>query len=303
MLARILTGITRVPEHILEDGLLETAPVSLKSCRGSLSDDLHRGQSILSDGAAGREYANAVWRRQESVSSSSSARPTTKAPLRKDTTHRMCGLATSSRTIRDCSETKLFDHDEFIQSPKNDRSCPRLIQIAWARSPSRIAASISGCASVPIVGLTPSFKPTCQTKSEFLVTIILTLWNSNGFWYSSVYYCFPKGSLQFCQVYLRYHQVIPCNVIFEIDDSAIIEIDSPARTWTKQTYRKQDGHFAVAFGQDWICLIKPDQTMRVDGVWVEFFTYTRRGTGEYMHLSYNAWVSQKQLGDWLLFTL
>ena len=96
----------------------------------------------------------------------------------KDTTHRMCGLATSSRTIRDCSETKLFDHDEFIQSPKNDRSCPRLIQIAWARSPSRIAASISGCASVPIVGLTPSFKPTCRTKSEYLVTIILTLWNS-----------------------------------------------------------------------------------------------------------------------------
>ena len=178
MLARILTGITRVPEHILEDGLLETAPVSLKSCRGSLSDDLHRGQSILSDGAAGREYANAVWRRQESVSSSSSARPTTKASLRKDTTHRMCGLATSSRTIRDCSETKLFDHDEFIQSPKNDRSCPRLIQIAWARSPSRIAASISECAFDPIVGLTPSFKPTCRTKSEFLVTIILTLWNS-----------------------------------------------------------------------------------------------------------------------------
>ena len=94
-------------------------------------------------------------------------------------------------------------------------------------------------------------------------------------------------------------------MIFEIDDSAIIEIDSPARTWTEQTYRKQDGHFAVAFGQcfgqNWIYLTKPDPTMRVDGVWVEIFTYMRRGTGEYMHLSYNAWASQRQLEDYDYF--
>ena len=94
-------------------------------------------------------------------------------------------------------------------------------------------------------------------------------------------------------------------MIFEIDDSAIIEIDSPARTWTKQTYRKQDGHFAVAFGQcfgqNWIYLTKPDPTMRVDGVWVEIFTYMRIGTGEYMHLSYNAWASQRQLEDYDYF--
>ena len=84
-----------------------------------------------------------------------------------------------------------------------------------------------------------------------------------------------ENFIQFCQVYLRY-QDIPCNVTFEIDDSAIIENGftcselqltgteftlTVTDTFRIQTYfeRQDNGRFVVVFGQcfgqDWIYLI------------------------------------------------
>ena len=103
----------------------------------------------------------------------------------------------------------------------------------------------------------------CRSEYGVPVTINLAMWNSNYYRYSQVSSHMRKDSLQFRQVYLRY-QDVPCNVIFEIDDSAITEngfssdpseLTDNTLTLTDvnplyvKTYSQGDSRFAVAFGQ------------------------------------------------------
>ena len=117
------------------------------------------------------------------------------------------------------------------------------------------------------------------------MTINLAMWNSNYYRYSQVS-SHRKDSLQFRQVYLRY-QDVPCNVIFEIDDSAITEngfssdpseLTDNTLTLTDvnplyvKTYSQGDSRFAVAFGQcfglDWVHLIdNPPDRFSVANKW------------------------------------
>ncbi|KIM51475.1 hypothetical protein SCLCIDRAFT_1224488, partial [Scleroderma citrinum Foug A] len=53
---------------------------------GGSSDDKSRGPSLFADGSAGREYADAIWRREESISPSSAGDHTTKESLHGFTT-------------------------------------------------------------------------------------------------------------------------------------------------------------------------------------------------------------------------
>ena len=64
---------------------------------GGSSDDKSRGPSLFADGSAGREYADAIWRREESISPSSAGDHTTKESLHGFTTS---GPAVFSRMTR-----------------------------------------------------------------------------------------------------------------------------------------------------------------------------------------------------------
>ncbi|KIM60630.1 hypothetical protein SCLCIDRAFT_937894 [Scleroderma citrinum Foug A] len=67
-LSPIVEDITRVPQHILKEGLSSNRPCDVMGCRSD--DDSSGGQGLFSDGSAGREYADAVWGREEGFSPS-----------------------------------------------------------------------------------------------------------------------------------------------------------------------------------------------------------------------------------------
>ena len=69
-LAPTLAAITGVSEHILIHGLGGNRPCVAQVMGSPPEDDASGGQSLFADGTAGREYADVVWRGEESVSPS-----------------------------------------------------------------------------------------------------------------------------------------------------------------------------------------------------------------------------------------
>ena len=293
MLARTLTRITGVPEHILKEGFLGNRPCVAQimswAARRTTTRVEDRAYSLMGllDVNMPMLYGEgkkASYRLQLEIIRSSNDQSI--FAWGHDSLHVRCGsvLADDPRFFEHCSEVELMDHEEFIECLKRD------IPIEQSAS---IDQDCFGTFPITNRGIhiwmflrhyhdsdsvfrayLPCLKDGCKEP----LTIDLTLWTSNYYRHSSVDGS-PKGdSLQLRRIYLRY-QDMPCNVSFEIDDSAITEngfaccntypskLTESTLTLTDanplcvKTYSERQGNsrFAVAFGQcfglDWVHLI------------------------------------------------
>ena len=175
-----------------------------------------------------------------------------------------------------CSDMELMEHDEFIGCLKHDIPVKEL---------SSIKQDHFGTFSITNRGIKirmllrpypdsntvfQAYLP-CHVKSGAPVSIDLALWNSNYYLYPQEFFSHPQNPLplQFCQVYLRYQDTCP-DVTFKVDDSAVIEKGysskltedtltlTGANPFCVRTYSNEQGNsrFAVVFGQflgwDWV---------------------------------------------------
>ena len=291
-LARTLTEITRVPEHILKEGLPGNRPCVAQI----MSWATYRTTSRVEDRAYSLmglldvnmpmlygEGRKAFHRLQLEIIRTSNDQSIFAWG------HNVCDMPINVRTgsvladdpncFSECTGMELLDHDEFIDYLKR--------VIPQAELP-LIDHDCSGVFPITNRGIHiwMLLRPYHDSESVFKAylpcrnfgkpaTIDLALKNSNFYRYSWSFHPLLENFLQFRQVYLRY-QEISCNVTFEIDDRAITESrftcsEFPLResestltttdTFRVRTYseRKGNGRFAVAFGhyfgQDWIHLI------------------------------------------------
>ena len=290
-LARTLEDITKVPVHILTEGLFGNRPCIAQimswAARRKTTRVEDRAYSLMGllDVNMPMLYGEgkkAFHRLQLEIIRSSNDKSIFSWGWFEDV-RSGCILADDPSFFNSCSHLELLDYNEFIDTlkrsvpnvelPSIDPDCfgtfpvtNRGIHMWMVLRPYRDSDSI-------FVAFLP-----CRNEFGSLATIGLASWDSNCYRYPEVPATHLEGSLQFRQVYLRY-QDIPCNVTFEIDDSAITENgfirsevspsehsgNMPTLTSTSplciRTYseRRGNGRFAVAFGQcfghDWIHMI------------------------------------------------
>ena len=286
VLARTLTHITQVPEHILQEGLAGNRPCVAQI----MSWAANRATTRLEDRAYSLmglldvnmpmlhgEGRKAFHRLQLEIIRTSNDQSIF-AWQRNVRTGGI--LADDPSFFRNCSEMELVDHDKFIDFLKAYFPQVKLPLI----DPERFGTFPITNRGIHIWMLLRPFRDSDSVFRAFLpchdgwrkmVSIDLALWDSNYYRYSELDRSLLEDSPQFRQVYLRY-QEMPCNVTFEIDDSAITENGfacsavypeeltgntltlTPARPLCIRTYSERQGNsrFAVAFGQffgqDWI---------------------------------------------------
>ena len=285
-LASTLTNITRVPEYILKEGLAGNRPCVAQI----MSWAAYRKTSRVEDRAyslmglldvnmpmlygEGRKAFHRLQLEIIRTSNDQSIFAWGAVNVRIGSV-----LADDPNSFWACSDMELLDHDEFIDAlkrvipqaalPSIDHDCSDVFPITnrgihnWMLlQPYHDSESVF-----------KAYLPCCNFGKP--ATIDLALRNSNFYRYSWTFDTPLENFLQFRQIYLRY-QDIPCNVTFEIDDSAITENGftcselpwmenkstlTATDTFRVRTYseRQGNGRFAVAFGhyfgQDWIHLI------------------------------------------------
>ena len=284
-LATTLTKITRVPEHILENGLNDNRPCVAQI----MSWAANRTTTRVEDRAYSLmglldvnmpmlygEGKKAFHRLQLETIRSSNDQSIFAWGQRSSSVRIGSILADDPSFFEDCSGMVLMDHDEFIEefpelsSTSTDHLgvftiTNRGIQIWMLLYPYPDSNSIFRV-----------FLP-CWNEDGSFVTIDLVLQNFSHYRYSNVWEA-DLGDPQFRQVYLRYQDTPNNAVTFEIDDSGIIEngfirshVDpetlmgnpftlTAANPLCIKTYfeGRDNGHFKAIFGQyfglDWVHL-------------------------------------------------
>ena len=288
-LAPTLTRITRVPEHILKEGLFGNRPcvaqiMSWAANRRTtrVEDEAYSLMGLLDVNMPMLygEGKKAFHRLQLEIIRTSNDQSIFAWA------HNTAGVRTGSiladnpDSFWHCSEMELLDHDEFIRFVRKDVrkvKLPAIDEDHFGVFPITNRGIQIWMLLRPYSGSDSVFRAylPCRGESGYLVTINLALWKSNYYRYSRVY-ASPSDSLQFRQVYLRYEDM-PCNVTFEIDDSAITEngftrfdahpSELPGNTLTPtnplciKNYLETRGNrrfsaaFGQCFGQDWVHLV------------------------------------------------
>ena len=185
-------------------------------------------------------------------------------------------LADDPSFFQDCSGIELIDQDEFTRFATN-QTWSSFDQDSFGVFPTTNRGIHNWMLLSPFHcsdSLVRAYLP-CRSPLQPVVTIDLTLWKS------TYYRCLGRAGMglrnnsEFRQVYLNY-QDRPCNITFEVDDSAITENEFTRADATEGTgtltltaanpYRiriynekRGSGRFAVIFGQwfglDWMRLV------------------------------------------------
>ena len=285
MLARTLKRITRVPEHVLTDGLEGNRPcvaqiMSWAANRTTtrVEDRAYSLMGLLDLNMPmlyGEGLKKAFHRLQLEIIRTSSDQSIFAWGFRSPNVRIGSILADDPSFFEDCSGVELLDYDEFTQEFPATHSMDtdhfgafpimnRGIQIWMLPYPLHDSKSVFR-----------AYLP-CRDQYGCSVTIDLVLWNSNYYRYPNVWHPADSSPAEFRQVYLRYQDTPNHAVTFEIDDSGIIEngftcccVDpknftgntftlTNANPFCGKTYSEERGKgcFAVVFGQclcrDWL---------------------------------------------------
>ena len=293
MLARTLTCITQVPEHILKEGLFGNRPCvaqimswAAKRTTTRVEDRAYSLMGLLDVNMPMLygEGKKAFHRLQLEIIRTSNDQSIFAWGLATVDIRTGSVLADDPSFFWGCSQMELLDHATLIDSLK--LTCFPKAELPWIDQDCFGTFPITNRGIHTWMLLRPyrdsdsvfqAYLP-CLNSLGLPVIIDLVLWNSNYYRYSTLVGATSEGSLELRQVYLRY-QDMACNVTFEIDDSATTENgftcsnkyppqpteNTLALTSTSplciRTYSEKQGNsrFAVAFGQcfgqDWIHLI------------------------------------------------
>ena len=309
ILAPTLTHITGVPERILKEGLAGNRPCvaqimswAAKRRTTRVEDRAYSLMGLLDVNMTMLygEGKKAFRRLQLEIIHTSNDQSIFAWDFPDNDVRASSILADDPSFFRNCSRVELIsDRDEFVRLLLEEKDpgikIPSIDQDYFDGSvfPITNRGVHIWMFLSPYEGSDSFFKAhlPCRDGSH-LVAIRLAMWNSNFYRYSFSHAA-KLHSLQFRQVYLRY-QDMPCNVTFEIDDSAITEngftcsdvypkgltentlklTDANPLGLCIKTYseRRGNGRLAVAFGQcfgqDWIHLISnpPSQLSRFDAI-------------------------------------
>jgi len=294
MLARTLKKITRVPQHVLRDGLSGDRPCIAQI----MSWAANRTTTRVEDRAYSLmglldvnmptlygEGKKAFHRLQLEIIRTSNDQSIFAWSWDKEVRTGNI-LADDPSAFRCCSTMELMDPDEFIESLSEDMPEAELGSIEKDRlgtfpiTNRGIQIWLFLC---PIPGSRSVFRawlPCRASPSSLPVSIDLCLWKSNYYRYAQLQFR-PKRILQFCQVYLRYQDTSHLNAAFIIDDSAITKngftcsgaypakfagnsfiLTSTDPLCVRFYSNDETGHcfvigFGQCFGKDWILSLTP----------------------------------------------
>ena len=304
-LSPILEDITRVPQDVLQEGLLSNRPcvaqiVSWAADRTTtrVEDRAYSLMGLLDVNMPMLygEGKKAFHRLQLEIIRTSNDHSVFAWGCNE--IHLRAGsiLADDPSFFQDCAKMELMNQDEFLESLKEripEEDLPSIeddrlgtfpitnrgIQI-WLFLRPRV-----GCDSVFQVLL-----PCRSRPSGPPVAIILALWESNYYRYpGSIHH--ERVPLQLRQVYLRYQGTPHCNSTFEIDDSAVhkkgftysaacpeglitenaVTLSTTDPLCVKRYSCSQEYHFAVGFGQcfgqNWIDVICKEPNSPLSSLW------------------------------------
>ncbi|KAL4082132.1 heterokaryon incompatibility protein-domain-containing protein [Scleroderma yunnanense] len=237
-LARILSLITRVPQHILTGGLSSSRPCVaqiMSWAAGRITTRVEdRAYSLLGllDVNMPMLYGEgkkAFHRLQLEIIRTSNDQSIFAWGLATGDERAGSILADDPNLFWDCDEIELMDHDEFIRHIKEYRVPEEELHSIEEDRFGTFLITNRGIQIwmllCPLVGSDSVFEawlPCCFRRSNKPVRITLALWKSNYYRYSTSDGIVSEATLQFCQVYLRY-QDTSHHATFEIDDSAIIQ--------------------------------------------------------------------------------
>ncbi|KAL4070167.1 heterokaryon incompatibility protein-domain-containing protein [Scleroderma yunnanense] len=291
-LAHALSCITRVPEHILRDGLSSNRPcvaqimswaadrkttrvedraysllglldVNMPMLYGEGKKAFHRLQLEIIH--MSNDQSVFVWGFDDET--------------RRTRETRRSGsiLADDPSFFRDCAHMMLMDRNEFVSSVKQYIPQEEIEEDQFGTFLITNRGIHIWLLLRPCVGSDSVFEawiPCCSRPSGTPVRITLASWNSDYYRYFTPAYPL-QPTLRFCQVYLRY-QDTPRLATFEIDDSAITEngftycgsypsssTENPLTLTSNdplcvKVYSDSQTHcrfavgFGQCFGQDWI---------------------------------------------------
>ena len=303
-LAHTLAGITRVPQHILTDGLASNRPcvaqimswaadriaTRLEDRAYSLLGLLDVNMPMLYG-----EGKKAFHRLQLEIIRMSNDQSIFAWGLGNRLTGSI--LADDPSFFRGCYEMELMDRDEFVQYLKDDIPEEELTSI----EDDRFGVFPITNRGIQIWLLLTPLNDSCSVFQARLpcrfgpsrppVVINLALWKSNYCrYFTSLYTGFPmQRTLQFRQLYLRYQDTPSRNATFDIDDSSITENgftysgtypskltrDTVSLTNTdplcirvysdSQANRRFAVGFGQCFGQDWIHFAYEEPTSTSNG--------------------------------------
>ena len=310
-LERILSNITRVPPHILKDGLDANRPCIAQI----MSWAANRTTTRVEDRAYSLmglldvnmpmlygEGWKAFHRLQLEIIRSSNDQSIFAWGWNSPSVRIGSILADDPSFFVDCSDMMLLDHDKFIaefksKSPElgsmdaDDGVFPvtnRGIQIRMLLHPYPESKSVTFRAYLP-----------CW-NSGCSVSIDLVLWNSNYYRYLNVQAADVGDSAKFHQVFLRYQDTPNHAVTFKVDDGGLTEngficsneypaseehsvntfMLTNANPFCFRTYseEKSNCRFRVVFGQclgeDWVHL---QNSALGTSAWINFVTSISRG--------------------------
>ena len=284
-LAHDLQFITKVPQHILTDGLEGNRPCvaqiiswAAKRTTTRVEDRAYSLMGLLDVNMPMLygEGKKAFQRLQLQIIRSSNDRSIFAWGFESSSVRIGSILADDPSDFKDCSSMKLMDHDELIKElpelsstnadhfdvfPITNRGIQIWMPLRRYRNSNSVFRAYLPCRSY-----------------RSLVTISLILWNSNYYRYRSTRAAALEASpAEFHRVYLRYQDTSNHTVTFDIDDSGVIENGFTSHVDPKNPTRKTftltdtnpfcvktyftergDGHFNIYFGQclglDWVHL-------------------------------------------------
>ena len=306
-LSSILEGITRVPQHILKEGLSSNRPCVAQIISWAANWTTTR----VEDGAYSLmglldvnmpmlygEGKKAFHRLQLEIIRTSNDHSIFAWGCNSIKVRTGSVLADNPSFFEDCEKMELMNQDELIEYLKRDIPEGELpgneddqlgtfpitnrgIQI-WLFARPYVDSNLVFRAPLP-----------CRTyPSGPPVAIDLALWDSNYYRYPG--YLRHEGGLQLRHIYLRYQDAPHCNSTFEIDDGAIHEKGlTSSATWphgsitgslvtlgttdplcVKGYSSSQEYHFAVGFGQcfgqNWIHVVCKEPNSPLGSLWYSY---------------------------------
>ncbi|KAL4072666.1 heterokaryon incompatibility protein-domain-containing protein [Scleroderma yunnanense] len=297
-LAKTLTCITRIPEHILKDGLSSNRPCAAQI----MSWAANRKTTRVEDRAYSLlglldvnmpmlygEGKKAFQRLQLEIIRMSNDQSVFAWGFKGENERTGSILADDPSFFWNCDDMKPMDYNEFIRSLKGDAPEEQLSSIEEDRLGTFLITNRGIQIWMflrPLLDSGSVFEARLPYRSRLSpVRITLTLWNSNYYRYSTSGKGYPtEKTLYFRQVYLRYQDTPYYKTTFEIDDTIItkngfthcgayppkLTASTFALTSTdplcvkvysdNQAHRRFAVGFGQCFGQDWIHVIYEKST-------------------------------------------
>ncbi|KAL4076540.1 heterokaryon incompatibility protein-domain-containing protein [Scleroderma yunnanense] len=239
-LAPTLAKITRVPQHVLINGLTSNRPcvaqiMSWAADRNTTRVE-DRAYSLLGllDVNMPMLYGEgkrAFQRLQLEIIRTSNDQSIFAWGSNGGNNQTRSVLADDPSFFRDCNEMELMDFDEFLESLKEyipEQELPLIEEDRFGVFPITNRGIHIWLLLYPLDGFSSVFKASLPCRFGPLgppVTITLNLWKSNYYRYSrSLSNGFPSTqNLQFYQLYLSHQDALHRDITFEIDDSAVTQ--------------------------------------------------------------------------------